>query len=257
MVLAADVTLPVAVWMLLVAPAIAAVGDAPWCGTALARGGVERVAGDVGDVGELGAEIADGIVAGTFDGAVELVLELVWHAPEEAEVSRASGEEEVPLQPAAFALPAVTHHSATAPSTTAAAQMATDGDPPREERMLVSHVAIPRDCFAAAGRALPRGRIVPVRVCARTKRATTSRWTSAVPPRPDGASIRPPASADSPFWLAIEKASIAPSIALVPLRQGARDKRTCLLHRVLVAQGWRFQAYLRILGARPVPDHDR
>lgn len=84
---------------------------------------------------------------GTFDATVETV----WHAVEVASPNREDGDDEVLPHPAAFALPAVTHHSATAPSTRAAAHMATDSDPPRDKRMPISHVTTPRDSSGVRG----------------------------------------------------------------------------------------------------------
>ena len=99
---------------------------------------------------------------GTFDATVEML----WHAVEVVCPNRADGDDVELPQPAAFALPAVTHHSATAPNIMATAQMATVSDPPRDKRMLISHVTTPRDSCAVRGMGasvLPSGRIVPVK----------------------------------------------------------------------------------------------
>lgn len=91
-------------------------------------------------------EVADAAV-GTFDATVETV----WHAVEVACPKRADGDDVLLPQPAAFALPAVTHHSATAPSIMATAQMATASDPSRGKRMPISHVTTPRDAPVVRG----------------------------------------------------------------------------------------------------------
>lgn len=126
----------------LVSAALAVGGSVERCGELLAVGGVESAADTAGVV----VVVVVVMVVGTFDGAAESALETGWHTADDVGANAARGEEEASPQPAAFALPAATHHSATAPSTTATAQTVTDGEPPREERMPVSHVTIPLDC---------------------------------------------------------------------------------------------------------------